>query len=32
MMTKKYASHIDWQFRYAAMLAIGWIAERNIKG
>jgi hypothetical protein len=32
MMTQQYVSHVDWWFRCAAMLAISWIAESNIKG
>ncbi|CAJ2640673.1 unnamed protein product [Trifolium pratense] len=32
IITVKYASKIDWQLRHAALLAIGWIAERNFKG
>ncbi|XP_058752324.1 uncharacterized protein LOC131625486 [Vicia villosa] len=32
MITMQYASHIDWRFRHTAMLAIGWIVERNING
>jgi len=32
MMTNQYVSHVDWWFRFAAMLAISWISERNIKG
>ncbi|XP_050880054.1 uncharacterized protein LOC127083762 [Lathyrus oleraceus] len=31
-ITIKYASDIDWRLRHAAMLAIGRIAEKNIKG
>ncbi|XP_058748080.1 uncharacterized protein LOC131620907 [Vicia villosa] len=29
-ITMHYASHVDWRLRHAAMLAIGWIIERNI--
>ncbi|XP_039687991.1 uncharacterized protein [Medicago truncatula] len=32
MMTMQYVSHVYWWFRCAAMLAISWIAESNIKG
>ncbi|KAI5407286.1 hypothetical protein KIW84_053512 [Lathyrus oleraceus] len=32
MITMQYASHIDWRLRHAAMLAIGWIIERNFNG
>ncbi|CAK8566680.1 unnamed protein product [Lathyrus sativus] len=32
MITMQYASHIDWRLRHAAMLAIGWIIERNMNG
>ncbi|CAJ2640671.1 unnamed protein product [Trifolium pratense] len=32
MMENKYAIHCDWQIRYAAMLTIAAIAERNFKG
>ncbi|WJX36975.1 hypothetical protein P8452_24799 [Trifolium repens] len=32
IITVKYASKIDWKLRHAALLAIRWIAERNLKG
>ncbi|KAL5076923.1 hypothetical protein RYX36_015907 [Vicia faba] len=32
LITTQYASHFEWRHRHAAMLAIGWIIERNING